>query len=313
MTQQPQDSVLERERCPGCGSTAFNFIVRESFESLALKTYFEQHYEGRADLKLLKGFSYELVRCRDCGLGYQRTIPGTHLLNQIYEHWIPPTEKERLQRQYDLNDFRYWAEQVQFLVQYLRLSPHSIRVFDFGLGWSEWASMARAFGCQVAGAELSPARIQHARSIGIEIIEWNDIPTRSFHFINTEQVFEHLLEPLETLKHLAGSLETGGILKISVPDSRSALRRIEKGGNFGALSRSDRMPVAPLEHVNCFEYRSLVRLAGMAHLRPIRPRLRLVYDSASGWLSPHRALKALLRPIYRHWWPKSTFVYFVKQ
>ena len=313
MIHQAQDSVVERRHCPSCSSTAFNVIVREPFDSPGLKTHFERQYEGRADLGSLKGYSYELVRCRDCGLGYQRTVPSSHLLHQIYEHWIPPSEKERLQQQYDLDDFRYWAEQVQFLVQHLRRSPHSIRVFDFGLGWSEWASMARAFGCQVAGAELSPARIQHARSLGIEVIEWNDIPKRRFHFINTEQVFEHLLEPLETLKHLASGLETGGILKISVPDSRSALSSLEKHRSFGALSPSDLVPVAPLEHVNCFEYRSLVRLAKIAHLRPVRPSLRLLYNSASGWLSPKRALKAALRPVYRHWFPKSTFVYFVNE
>ena len=313
MTDQPQDTVVERDHCPSCSSTAFNVIVREPFESPALRTYFDEHYEGRADLAPLKGFNYELVRCRNCGLGYQRTIPGKDLLHQIYEHWIPPSEKERLQRQYSLEDFRYWAEQVQFLVQHLRISPHSIRIFDFGLGWSEWAIMARAFGCRVAGSELSSARVQHARSIGIEVIEWNEIPNRRFHFINTEQVFEHLLAPLDTLKQLVSGLEPGGVLKISVPDCRPALRRLEKDHSLSVLSHSRLMPVAPLEHVNCFEYRSLVRLAGTAGLHPVRPSLRLLYNSTSGWLSPKKALRAALRPIYRHWFPKSTFVYFVKE
>jgi SAM-dependent methyltransferase len=304
--------VVERARCPGCGSAAFDVVVREPFDGPALKTFFDQHYEGRADTALLTGFDYEVVRCRGCTLGYQRTIPGERLLQEIYEHWIPPSERDRLHQRYRLSDFGYWAEQVQFLIQHLRASPHSIRVFDFGMGWSEWASMARAFGCQVTGSELSPTRAQYARSIGIEVIEWDDIPERRFHFINTEQVFEHLLEPLDTLKHLASALEAGGVMKISVPDSRRALRNLEKHRSFGALSESCAVPVAPLEHVNCFEHRSLVAMAKKADLRPLRPSLRLLYNSSSGWLNPRQAAKMASRPIYRHWFPKSTFVYFVK-
>jgi hypothetical protein len=287
-------------------------VLRESFHSPALKGFLEQHYEGRADTESLREFNYEVARCRDCGLGYQRTIPGTALLNQIYEHWIPPSEKDRLLQKYNLADFSYLAEQVQFLVRHFRRNPHSIRVFDFGMGWSEWASMARSFGCQVSGCELSVARVEHAKSIGIEVIGWDDIPHRRFHFINTEQVFEHLLEPLETLQHLARSLERDGILKISVPDARRALRKLEEHPSFGALSPTLLVPVQPLEHVNCFEYRSLVAMARKAGLRPLRPSLRLLYSSSSGWLELKQALRLALRPIYRHWFPRSTFVYFVR-
>jgi 2-polyprenyl-3-methyl-5-hydroxy-6-metoxy-1,4-benzoquinol methylase len=233
-------------------------------------------------------------------------------LGEIYEQWIPPSEKERLHQRYRLDDYRYWAEQVQFLVEQLRLDPYEVRVLDFGMGWCEWASMARAFGCRVAGTELSPARAEHARSIGIEVIDWSDIPKRKFHFINTEQVFEHLIEPVETLRHLATALDGGGILKISVPDSRLALKGLERHRSFGALTRARAVPVAPLEHVNCFEHASLAAMARKAGLRPLRPSLRLLYNSSSGWLKPKRALKLAFRPIYRHWFPKSTFVYFVK-
>jgi hypothetical protein len=304
--------VVERGQCPGCHHTAFTVLARESFESPVFGEFFAQQYEGRANPEALAGASYELVRCRHCGLGYQRTVPGPALLIEIYEHWIPQSEKERLYNQYSLDDFRYLDEQVQFLVQHFKTKPHEIRVFDFGLGWSEWAIMAKAFGCQVAGSELSPARLENARSNGIELVQWEDIPNRRFLYINAEQVFEHLLNPVETMKHLCSALEEGGILKIAVPDSRAALRSLERTRTFGGLTSAQRMPVSPLEHVNCFEHDSLVEMAKNAGLRPLRPNLRLLYNSSSGWMSPRRSLRLLLRPIYRHWFPKTTFVYFVK-
>jgi hypothetical protein len=88
------------------------------------------------------------------------------------------------------------------------------------------------------------------------------------------------------------------------------VRRIRRGGTFASLSPETIMPVQPLEHVNCFEYETLVRLAAAAGLVPLRPRLPLIYNATSGWLNPVRAARLLVRPLYRHVFPKSTFVYF---
>jgi SAM-dependent methyltransferase len=288
-------------------------LARQPFDSEEIADFLTHQYEGRAKLSSLRGFDYEVVRCRECTLAFQRTIPSDALVNEIYEHWIPASEKDRLADGYTLDVFRYMGEQMQFLIQHFGRNPYHIRVFDFGMGWGEWASMARAFGCQVTGAELSLVRLQHAKSIGIETIGWDDIPNRRFDYINTEQVFEHLIHPLDTLKHLAQALNAGGLIKISVPDSRYALRRLEKSGAFGSLAAKHKIPVQPLEHVNCFEFASLAALARQAGLRPLRPKLRLLYNSSSGWLSPKQAARLLLRPIYRHWFPKSTFVYFVRE
>ena len=312
MIERAQEVIVYRKCCPSCGTVRFHPIAKEPFDRGALRAFFESHYEGRADLAALRGFEYEIVRCVSCKLAYQRTVPSEALADQIYEIWIPPAERERLHQLYTLLDYCYWAEQVQFVVQHFKLQPHAVRILDFGMGWSEWALMAKAFGCQVAGSELSAARLEHARSLSIETLSWEQLRDRQFHFINTEQVFEHLLEPLVVLKHLVGSLSEGGILKISVPNCRSALRSLARHRSFGALSETDRVPVVPLEHVNCFDYRSLVALAQFAGLRPLRPRLRLIYNSSSGWLSSRRALRLAVRPIYRHVFPKSTFVYFVK-
>src|SRR5262252_7225598 len=92
--------LVERDQCPGCGHAAFTVLAREPFESPPFREYFAKQYEGRADLGALAGANYELVRCRHCGLGYQRTIPGPALLIELYERWLPQSEKERLYNEY---------------------------------------------------------------------------------------------------------------------------------------------------------------------------------------------------------------------
>jgi len=306
-----QPILLERSGCPSCAGTSWQILLREPYEG-PISSFLQQQYAGRARPGQLADSFYELVRCRECGLAYQRTVPGEQLLNEVYEEWIPPSERERLLRARDVYEPSYWAEQVHFLIEHLRRKPYEIRVLDFGMGWGEWANMARAFGCEVYGSELSVERLKYAHSIGIPTLDWQQIARHRFHFINTEQVFEHLLEPLATLRHLAGSLEPDGVIKISVPNSAGALRAVSRQGSFMALSAEHRMAVQPLEHVNCFEFRTLARLAARAGLEPVRPSLRLIYNSSSGWVSLRRALHLLARPIYRHWYPKSTFTYFVR-
>lgn len=309
-SDEPGEALRRRARCPCCEFSASDVLASEPYSSSALLAYFERHYEGRADTSLLAEADYTVVRCRRCSLAYQLMIPGDALLETVYERWITPARKDRLRSERDLDYYTYLAEQVQFLLRELGLKPSDVRAFDFGMGWGEWASMARAFGCRVAGAELSAHRSRHAESIGIEVIERDAIPGHKFEFINAEQVFEHLVSPLPVLRQLAAALEENGLIRISVPDSRSALRALSRRRRFSGLPERCVVPVAPLEHVNCFEYRSLRELGRRAGLELIRPSFRNLYDSSSGWMNLRNAARLSLRPVYRHVYPKSTIQYF---
>lgn len=261
---------------------------------------------------MLSEFEYEIQICRDCELGFQRHIPSDDLLSELYDSWIPESERDRLHKGYAYADYEYLAHQVHFLLRTINLPPHQVRVLDFGLGWAEWARMARAFGCDVYGAEISQARIDNAKRIGIEILNWDEISTHRFHFINTEQVFEHLVSPRETLIRLSDAILPGGIIKFSVPDARTTLACLKRGSTFTSLSDYQRMTVHPLEHINSFTHASIARLGRTVGLRSITPNPLKLLNSSTGWLSPRCASRQLARAIYRHWYPKSTFVYLMK-
>jgi SAM-dependent methyltransferase len=305
--------LVDRERCPGCAARSSHCLLSVPYADESMQSFLRRHYHRPPDTSPLDGWPYELVRCDVCGLAYQRYIPGPALLQDIYDRWISPNGFEQERDERTLEDSCLMAQEVHFLISSFRLRPGEIKVLDFGMGWSKWLKMARAHGCQVSGAELSVARQRYARSIGIEVLDWDEIATRRFQFINAEQVFEHLVEPREVLAHLAGALAENGVLRISVPNARSALRVVERKRSFDALTPKHIMPIQPLEHLNSFEPATLERFGRLAGLEPFRPSLRLLYNGSSGWLSPKSALKALLRPVYRHVWPKSTIAYFRKR
>jgi len=62
--------------------------------------------------------------------------------------------------------------------------------------------MARAYGCSVYGMDLSPHCIKNAEMLGIQTINREEIKHLRFDFINSEQVLEHIPNPLHSLKKL---------------------------------------------------------------------------------------------------------------
>lgn len=291
----------ERTVCPGCAGAKFSVVFSAPYSGSALRSYLRDFYRGRAEPDRLQGAKYEIATCGSCGLHFQLQVPGAALLSALYDVWIPASELENLKERREFLYYQDLAYEVQGVLRHFR--RRHIKVLDFGLGWAEWALMARAHGCEVYGCEFSNARIKFARSVGIPILGYSDLPGRMFDFINTEQVVEHLVDPLGSLRHLAAALAPGGVIKISVPNEGRALQSLQRGDGFP-------MALAPLEHVNCFSNRSLTALARAAGLVPVRPRLLDLLNAGSGWLSPSQAFRNVSRPIYRHFFPKSTYQFF---
>ena len=107
----------------------------------------------------------------------------------------------------------------------------------------------------------------------------------AFDVINLEQVLEHLVDPIEVLTHLGRSLEKDGVLRVSVPDGRKMAARLAGLESSMSVEPGYLMPVQPLDHLNCFSYTSLVAIGESAELRLVRPSLRKLFDSVSGWCS----------------------------
>lgn len=302
--------LCERKTCPVCGSARLTELMREAFAGPAMTGFLTRQYGGRADIAHLREDTWVLAQCQECHHVFQTKIPKDALLRDIYNRWIPNTERERLHQSYRLNDYRYLSEQLDFLIQHLKKPPAKIQVLDFGLGWAEWATMALAYGCQVFGSELSEDRIANAKGRGIHMVELDALEPGMFDFINTEQVFEHLTDPGPVLTRLVAALKPGGLLKISVPDSRRTLSKVHRGASFGSLAPHEIVPIAPLEHLSSFTARTLAELGARHGLRVLRPSLYKLWNGSAGWLSPKRFARLTLRPFYRHVAPKSTFIYF---
>lgn len=259
-----------RDACPGCRSPQRVTLYRRPYSDPEIRQYLHDFYspQGGVEYEYLEGADYVLDECSDCGLIYQEQIPGPELMLRLYETWLDPKRSfETYRSSRSVASFAATAQEIARVHAYLGAAPFELEVLDFGMGWGNWCFLAKGFGCTAHGTELSAARIELARASGIEVVRWEEIPGQRYDLIHTEQVFEHLAEPLATLRHLARGLRPGGLVRLSVPDGGDIKERL-KHPDWRAPKGSPTSlnAVAPLEHVNCFHREALVRMAGEAGL-----------------------------------------------
>lgn len=299
-------SFEARDDCPACGASATHTIYSSPFSEGGIGTFIREYY--KVDPHLLDAAPYELQHCPRCDLVYQHHVGSRELLTDVYTKWCwqpsdpdvdYPGYKEHL-TEYKLSPS---GHEVMIIAKYLRRPFDEIKLLDYGMGWGMFARIAKQLGVDVYGLELSQPQVEYAQRHGIKTITDEEIGDHRFHFINTEQVFEHVTQPLALLRQLSAALLPGGIVKISVPSGERAeeLVRMLKEGRYGG-DYPTIMPIHPLEHVNSFKRKTIRVMADLTGLKPVDPGLRRYYTFlGQGGISlrrPKKALKELVRPFY---------------
>ncbi|MBK9738935.1 MAG: class I SAM-dependent methyltransferase [Actinobacteria bacterium] len=297
------EHFLQRTACPICGATRSEGIYNAPYNSKSLTDYLKAFYDpqGGVEFAYLDGAEYSLRACQACSGIYQEFIPNEALMHRLYEVWIDPTIVREQHRNKPSDYFAGFAVEIEDVVAWFGGAPADLTFLDFGMGWGQWALMAKAHGVHSSGCELSDEQVQNAHSLGIDVVAWEDIPGGRFDFINTEQVFEHVAEPLKTLQHLKLGLSHRGILKVSVPDAVDIMRRIQILDWQAPIDSSASLnPVAPLEHINFFQRESIHAMAQLAGMHEIALPRRVSGSGASAVpRSAKESAKRLLRPAYR--------------
>ncbi len=266
--------------------------------------------QGMIEPELLKGGTTRIRECLDCGALYHDEVPDDFLMDRLYEHWIDPKLALEAHRAHVTVDTRMmFIREIVLAINHLARGK-ALRALDFGMGWGDWCLMARAFGCDVVGSERSPSRSAHAQDSGTKTIDWDEISTQTFDLINCDQVLEHVVAPVDILKHLASALAPGGLLKVSVPDGADVRGRLKRGDWMATEGSADSLlSITPLQHINCFDHRSLLNMASRAGLEPAKIPLCVELGAAVDRMAPKTLLAGLTRPFGRKLFTRDTYVF----
>ena len=296
---------ISRKACPICHKEPAKTLIEIPYASTEMQDYLSSFYDNRVDATSLYDVNFVVQECMSCNSLYQKHIPDSRLSTVLYEDWVDPTSTsiEKISN-YDIEHYEFNASEIRQLFSLYDLPSGKLNVLDYGMGWGSWAKMCSAYGAKTYGYDFSEKRNVHATKHGFNIINLTEITNKKFDLINTEQVFEHIPDPLETIQLLAESLTEGGVIKISVPHAFNFKARLKKidWKTKNKFSNQSINPVAPLEHLNFFTRKAIVGMGEQAGLREIKIPLNKQYALSSNFFtSPKSCIKFLFRLIMRNY------------
>jgi len=104
-----------------------------------------------------------------------------------------------------------------------KLLKPKLRVLEIGSGGGEFLYLLKKSGCDAFGIEPNEGYAEYARGeyqldIKTGFLQNTEFQENSFDMVTLWHVFEHMDNPLETLKKISGFLAPEGILVIEVPN-----------------------------------------------------------------------------------------------
>lgn len=204
---------------------------------------------------------YRVIDCTVCGFSHIVPLPTGDELEEVYGEEYYTKEKPLfiIRQQEDLDWWRLvFDDRYDFFEQQLPVARRQI--LDIGCGPGFFLQRGAERGWSGCGVEPSRQAAEHARSIGVEVINASLEKAGleeggSFDVVHMSEVLEHVSDPLSFCRRAAALLKPGGVLCAVVPNDYNPLQeylRREYGHN----------PywVAPPHHLNYFSSDSLQKL-----------------------------------------------------
>lgn len=244
-----------QNKCPICKKKG-DVIFQKDFNDKKILKFFQQEYSSNATKflkKKLENKKFVLLKCNFCQFVWQKNIPNKNFINEIYDKIIDKNKSlnkaiiKLSKKQIRKNNY-----EISFIKSFL--NKNKLNILDFGAGWGDWLKSLEDRNVKRYGFEISFHRKKYLKSMDIKVLDDKNLVKFSnfFDYIRLEQVLEHVDDLNLTVKTLSKIIKKGGILFIGVPNGKEEINNniiVKKG------------PIQPLEHLNCFNRKSLSLLA----------------------------------------------------
>ena len=251
--------LIKREHCPFCNNNASKTLFKEKFSSDKMQKFLNQYYKVSFDY--LKDSYYQLEECEKCLGIFQLNIPDKNFINYLYDELINQDESLEKQKKMELKNFKIYFEDAKFLTRYFKKRQKNISVLEFGCGFGSWALYMKSLKFNIKVSELSSQRIKYLKKNNIEILVTPS--EEKFDCIYSNQVLEHVENPLEILGELKKMLNEDGIMIHKIPSSFLFKNKLSK--NYYAQKDC----AHPLEHINIFNKNSILEISKILKMKMI--------------------------------------------
>ncbi|MDD5580005.1 MAG: class I SAM-dependent methyltransferase [Methylobacter sp.] len=231
-------------KCVACGSGKISYWRQKNFQ-----------YTAGANFK-----EFHIYRCDSCGTGFLNRPPHEQWLQSIYQYSGQAltqaiTLEAVLIRETEFPNCKMDAERMSHQADWFNVSGFG-KALDIGSGFGFYTQALRKLGYRTVSINPGEYENEVFRNLNGEdplaMMFENYESSEQFGVVMMSQVLEHLLEPDQAIKKVAGLLAPGGVLACAVPNYDSFLVKL--------LGTKDNACLWVPEHVNYFTRNGLIAL-----------------------------------------------------
>ena len=215
------------------------------------------------DIKKLNGYHYKLIKCENCNLIFQEQIPNEKFSQQLYEKYINKDDSFKKKDDYEKKYHKKLFYEMGLIKSIFKKKKEEISILDFGAGWGFWLNYLKKNKFNVFAHEISETRIDFLKKNNIKVIFDIKNIDNKFDFIYSEETFEHIPNPKETLINLSKILKDDGFIMLRFPSS--FLFKLKLNSRYNPSTDC----AHPLEHINLLKRKSFEAMIEGSNLKII--------------------------------------------
>ncbi len=204
----------------------------------------------------LNSTELKLVKCVECGLVYLNPQPvGNEIIQMYPEDYFIKWYGSEKKREFSKAFFRQ-------ILRRFKLKPEPGQsILDLGCGMGFFLEVAREWGCDVKGIDISPYATRYCRdhldfNVHCGTLETANYQNESFDFITAFDFLEHIHTYASFLSKVKSLLKTNGMFIVLVPNYDSLVFQLDR---IICNLKKRPLPNVP-EHITYFTFPTLEKL-----------------------------------------------------
>jgi 2-polyprenyl-3-methyl-5-hydroxy-6-metoxy-1,4-benzoquinol methylase len=301
----------KRNSCPLCGTGNLATLFKREFADtdfqsfLKIEPTYGKHFYEDMNSRLLDDQHFYIVKCNSCSFIFQEYILNNNGMQKLYDKWMEPDEVRRI-----TNSFENFGDLIANYIHRLKyaekyFTDRPINLMDWGAGIGNFCKLAKDMPAYTVTAyDFSGEKNKELTEYQIDTKTIDKLKEKEFHFINIDQVLEHVSDPVGLLKECSKFLKDDGLIFVSTPDC-SAIESLIKEGT---LNEKFHECLSPHQHINAFTNKSMKVAAERAGLKTVFNPFMQIKTSVSTSQNIKMNLKNLIKPFYREFFSTSLFL-----